>query len=94
MLVVRAKAANSEVLNHWFNTILNPKLAELSLLDSPDSICNADEVGFPLSDGPCFIVARRGDKIPQSLLGGSGHENMMVQVWFVALPLEKYYPRM
>ena len=79
--VVRAKAANSEVLNHWFNTILlYPKLAELNLLDSPDSIYNVDEVGFPLSDGPRFVLARRGDKTPQSLLGGSGRENITVQV--------------
>ena len=78
--VVRAKAANSEVLNHWFNTILYPKLAELNLLDSPDSIYYVDEVGFPLSDGPRFVLARRGDKTPQSLLGRSGRENITVQV--------------
>ena len=78
--VVRAKAANSEVLNCWFNAILYPKLTELNLLDSPDSIYNVDEVGFPLSDGPRFVLARRGDKTLQSLLGGSGRENIMVQV--------------
>ena len=39
-----------------------------------------DESGFPLSGRPAHIVCKRGVKSPQAIIGGSGRENITVQV--------------
>ena len=75
----RAKAATPEKINHWFNQTLNPVLKQLGLEDCPNQMFNVDESGFPLAGKPGKILAPRGMKSPQSLICGSGRENITVQ---------------
>ena len=78
--MVRAKVATPEVINHWFQQCLKLTLDELGLHDKPQCIFNVDESGFPLSGRPAHIVCKRGIKSPQAIIGGSGRENITVQV--------------
>ena len=77
--MVRAIAVTPEQVNHWFLQCLKPELDELKLLDNPKFIFNVDETGFPLGGKPVKIMAKKGIKSPQSLVGGSGRENITVQ---------------
>ena len=78
--MVRAKAATPHVINHWFLDCLKPTLDELGLHNKPQCIFNVDESGFPLSGRPAHIICKRGVKYPQAIIGGSGRENITVQV--------------
>ena len=82
--MVRAKAATHEVVNHWFTQCLKPTLDRLKLHDQPQCIFNVDESGFPLSGRPAHIVCKKGMKSLQSIIGGSGRENITVQVCIAA----------
>ena len=46
----------------------------------PERVFNADETSFCLSGRPTKVVARKGTKCPQYTVGGSGKENITVQV--------------
>ena len=78
--MVRAKAATPEVIDHWFNQCLKPTLDTLKIGNKPKHIYNVDESGFPLSGRPAHVICKRGMKSPQSIIGGSGRENITVQV--------------
>ena len=78
--MVRAKAATSDVVDHWFFECLQPVLDKLQLQDKPQCIFNVDESGFPLSGRPAHIICKRGTKSPQTIIGGSGRENITIQV--------------
>ena len=78
--LVRAQCSRVEVVNHWFIECLKPVLDTLNLHNSPSRIYNVDEVGFPLSGRARSVFVKRGMKSPQSLLPGSGRENITVQV--------------
>ena len=78
--MVRARAATPEVVNHWFHQCLKPALDSLGLMDKPNCIYNVDESGFPLSGRPAHVICKRGMKSPQTVIGGSGRENITVQV--------------
>ena len=67
-------------MNHWFIECLKPTLDTLKLHTSPCRIFYVDEVGFPLSGRTKSVFIKRGMKSPQSLIPGSGKENVMVQV--------------
>ena len=78
--LVRAQCSRVETVNHWFIECLKPTLDALNLHDSPSRIFNVDEVGFPLSGRAKSVFVKRGMKSPQSLIPGSGRENITVQV--------------
>ena len=78
--IARARAAKPEIVNHWFIECLKPTLDTLGLTEKPWNIYNVDETGFPLSGNPGHILAKRGTKSPQAIIGGSGRENITVQV--------------
>ena len=46
--ISRVRAAQPEVINHWFFAVLKPLLQKLDLLDCPQRIFNADETSFNL----------------------------------------------
>ena len=75
--MARATAETSSRINHWFTECLKPAL-ELS--DSPECIFNVDESGFPMSGRPGHVLVRRGTKSLHTTIGGSGRENVTVQV--------------
>ena len=76
--LVLAQAATSEIIDHWFTQCLKPVLEQLDLFDKPHNIFNADETGFPLSGNPGHVLAKRGMKSPQTIIGGSGRDNITV----------------
>ena len=78
--MVRAKAATQEVVDHWFLECLKPTLDKLNLTSKPHCIFNVDESGFPISGRPTHVITKRGMKSPQAIIGGSGRENITVQV--------------
>ncbi len=78
--MIRARSATPEVINHWFLECLKPTLDHLGLVNKPHCIFNVDESGFPLSGRPAHIICKRGIKSPQAIIGGSGRENITVQV--------------
>ena len=78
--MVKAKAATPEVVNHWFHQCLKPALNSLGLMDKPNCIYNVDESGFPLIGRPAYVICKRGMKSPRTVIGGSGHENITVQI--------------
>ena len=78
--MIRARSAMPEIINHWFNDVLKPTLDRLGLAEKPHCIYNVDESGFPLSGRPAQIICQRGLKSPQTIIGGSGRENINVQV--------------
>ena len=72
--MVRAKAATPEVINNWFMECLKSTLVKLNLEDK-----RVDESGFPLSGRPAQVTVKRGMMSPQSIIGGSGRENITLQ---------------
>ncbi len=82
--IVRAIAATPEVVNHWFMECLKPMLVKLHLEEKPHCVFNVDENGFPLSGRPAHVIVKRGMKSPQAIIGGSGRENITVQVCTVS----------
>ena len=78
--IARAKGTRAEVVNHWFKEVLTPLLKKYGLENNPDRVFNADETSFCLSGRPTKVVARKGAKSPQYTVGGSGKENITVQV--------------
>ena len=52
--IARAKAGSSDVIDHWFFSILKPLLEKTGLEDHPERIFNADETSF------CLAVSNRG----------------------------------
>lgn len=52
----------------------------LGLSDKPQCIFNVDENGFLLSGRPAHVIRKRGMKLPEAVIGGSGRENITVQV--------------
>ena len=78
--IVRAKAATSDVVDHWFFQCLKPVLYDLQLHEKPQCIFNVDESGFPLSGRPAHVICKKGTKSPQAIIGGSGRENITIQV--------------
>ena len=77
--LLQATAATPDQINNWFVHCLKPELDQLQLHDDPKWIFNVDESGFPLGGKPVKVLAKRGMKSPQSLVGGSGRENITVQ---------------
>ena len=75
----RANAATKANIDHWFLQCLEPVLQNLQLLENPKWIFNVDETGFPLGGKPRKVIAKKGIKSPQSLVGGSGRDNITVQ---------------
>ena len=78
--MVRAQCSRVEIVNHWFIECLKPALDFLKLHNHPERIFNVDEVGFPLSGRPTSVLVKKGMKSPQSLIPGSGRDNITVQV--------------
>ena len=78
--MIRAKASTSEIVNHWFTDCLKPVLDQLELADKPERIFNVDETSFALSGKPDYVLVKRATKSPQAIIGGSGRDNIMVQV--------------
>ena len=79
--MVKAKAATFQCCDdHWFFECLQPVLNKLQLHDKSQCIFNVDESGFPLSGRPAHIICKRGTKSPQTVIGGSGRENITIQV--------------
>ena len=78
--LARARNANIETVDHWFNNILKPLIDKTGLLNHPERIFNADETSFCLCGRPQKVVAKRGAKSPQYTVGGTGKENITVQV--------------
>ena len=72
-------AATKANIDHWFLQCLEPVLQNLQLLKNPKWIFNVDETGFPLGGKPRKVIAKKGIKSPQSLVGGSGRDNITVQ---------------
>lgn len=77
--IARAKAGSPDVIDHWFFSILKPLLEKTGLEDHPERIFNADETSFCLCGRPQRIIARKGAKAPQYVVGGTGKENITVQ---------------
>ena len=77
--IARAKAGSPDVIDHWFFSILKPLLEKTGLEDHPERIFNADETSFCLCGRPQKIIARKGAKAPQYVVGGTGKENITVQ---------------
>ena len=77
--ICRAKASTPEIINHWFMNVLKPILDKTGLGDHPNRIFNADETSFSLCGRPQKIIAKRGAKSPQYVIGGTGKENITVQ---------------
>ena len=75
----RAKAACPEIIDHWFFKILEPLLQKTGLINHPDQIYNADETSFCLTGRPQKVIARKGAKSPQCVIGGTGRENITIQ---------------
>ena len=90
--LARARNANIETVDHWFNNILKPLIDKTGLLNHPERIFNADETSFCLRGRPQKVVAKRGAKSPQYTVGGTGKENITVQVCVSAAgqPLPPY----
>ena len=82
--MVRARASHRESVQNFFDHILLPILNEHHLLDKPSQIYNADESFLALSGGSCMILARKGTKAPQRVIGGSGRENITIHTCFSA----------
>ena len=78
--MVRAQCSRVEVVNHWFIECLKPTLDSLNLHHHPERVFNVDEVGFPLSGRATSVLVKKGMKSPQSLIPGSGRDNITVQV--------------
>ena len=78
--MINAQCYRVEVVNHWFIECLKLALDRLNLHDHPEWIFNVDKVGFPLIGHGTSTLARRGMKSPQSLIPGSGWDNITVQV--------------
>ena len=78
--MIRAKASTSEIVNHWFTDCLKPVLEQLELADKPERIFNVDETSFALSGKPDHVLVKQGIKSPQAIIGGSGRDNITVQV--------------
>ena len=76
--ICRAKAANPEIIDHWFFTILKPMLEKFNLMNAPHRIYNADETSFSLCGRPQRVIAKKGAKSPQYIVGGTGKENITV----------------
>ena len=77
--IARARMATKENVDDWFLRCLKPQLQSLELLDKPQWIFNVDETGFSLSGKPGKVLAKKGIKSPQSVIGGSGREYITVQ---------------
>ena len=77
--ICRAKASTPEIINHWFMNVLKPILDKTGLADHPNRIFNANETSFSLCGRPQKIIAKRGAKSPQYVIGGTGKENITVQ---------------
>ena len=78
--MIRARAAISKVVDHWFFSCLKPILDKLHLHDKPQCIFNVYESGFPLSGRPSHVICKRGMKSPQAVIGGAGLESITVPV--------------
>ena len=78
--LVRARASRREVVKHYFKQVLKPVLDKYQ----PSQIYNPDETGIYLSGGPTTILAKRGSKALQRIIGGTGRENITVHVCFSA----------
>ena len=57
--MVRAKAATSDIVDHWFFQCLKPVLDDLQLHEKPQCIFNVDESGFPLSGRPAHVICKK-----------------------------------
>ena len=82
--MVRARASTTNLVDHYFYKVLKPVLDQLKLNDRPSQIYNADESFVCLSGGPSTVLAKRGCKAPQRIIGGSGRENITVHCCFSA----------
>lgn len=51
-----------------------------------------DESGIPLSGWPAHVICKRGMKSPKSIIGGSGRENITVQVHVCVSGLGQFIP--
>lgn len=78
--IARAVSSTSDVVSHWFTSVLKPLLDKHNLHLHPDRIYNADETSFSLCGRPCRVVTKRGAKSPQFVVGGTGRENVTVQM--------------
>ena len=76
--MVRAQCSCVEVVNHWFIECLQQTLDSLNLHHNPERIFKVDEVGFPLSGLTTSVLVKKGMKSPQSLIPGSGRDNITV----------------
>ena len=78
--LVWAHCSRVEIVNHRSIECLKPVLDSLDLHESPSRIFNVDEVGFPLSGRVGNVFVKRGTKSPQSLIPGSGRDNITEQI--------------
>ena len=78
--IARAKNTDAGTIDHWFHNVLQPLLEKNGLLNHPERIFNADETSFCLCGHPQKVLARKGAKPPQYTVGGTGKENITVQV--------------
>ena len=76
--ISRAKAATPQVIDQWFS-VLEPLINRLGLTNHPERIFNSDETSFCLSGRPQRVLAKKGAKSPQYIIGGTGKENITVQ---------------
>ena len=78
--IARAVSSTSDVVSHWFTDVLKPLLEKHNLHLHPNRIYNADETSFALCGRPTRVVTKRGAKSPQFVVGGTGRENITVQM--------------
>ena len=79
--IARAKNTHAGTTDHWFYDVLQPLSEEKWAFKSPR---NADETSVCLCGRPQKVVARKGAKLPQYTVGGTGKENITVQVYISA----------
>ena len=81
----RASNCSPEVINDFYD-LLDEKLQQLGISNSPANIFNCDEVGFASSFGAKKIFCRRGEKNPH--LMSDNKKNMytvMVRKFFLKI---------
>ena len=67
--MVRAKAMKKDTVNHWFQQCVKPVLIGLNLVDKQSQILETKT-----------ILSKHGQMSQQALPGGSGRENIRVQM--------------
>ena len=73
----REAAEDPEVIQQWFE-LLDTVLIENGVKDMPAQLFNSDESGFVTDPKSDIVLARKGSKRVNQIIGGSGREQITV----------------